>query len=42
MLLFLGEDLFHDPPRGRVLAFEPLRDLAVAVDGDALGDEVLA
>ena len=42
-VLFLGrEDRFHQPARGRVLLSDVLRDLAIALDRDALGDEILA
>src|SRR5581483_8896937 len=41
VLLLLGEDLLHEPPRRRVLAAEVVHHLLVAVDGDALGDQVL-
>src|SRR5260221_7138931 len=42
VLLLFGEDLFHQPARGRILLAEVGDHLAVAVDGDALGDQVLA
>src|SRR5688572_1205358 len=40
MLLFLGEDLFQQPPRRRVGVAEVRDHLAVAVDRDALGDQI--
>ena len=41
VLLFLGEDVFHDAPRGGIVLAQVIDDLAVTVDGDALGDQVL-
>src|SRR3989442_638885 len=41
VLLFLRQDLFQHAPRGRILVAEVGDHLAVAVDGDPLGDQVL-
>src|SRR5690348_8640498 len=41
VLLFLGEDLFQHAAGGRVVVAEVLDDFAIAVDRDALGDQVL-
>ena len=40
MLFFLSQDVFEDAPGGRILFADVLNDLAVAVDGNALGDQV--
>src|SRR6476619_467847 len=42
MLFLDGENLLHHSLRRRILAVQPLDDLAVALDRDPLGDEVLA
>src|SRR2546425_641216 len=39
VLLFLGEDLLHHPPRGGVVVPEEADDLHVRLDGDPLGDQ---
>ena len=41
VLLLDGEDRLHQPAGGRILVAEPADDLAVGLDGDPLGDEVL-
>src|SRR3546814_15348626 len=35
VLLFLGEDFFHHPTAGRIVAAEVIDDFAIAVDRDA-------
>src|SRR3954470_9609321 len=40
VLLFLGEDFLQHAPGGGILLAEVVDHLAVAVDGDALGDQV--
>src|SRR4051812_8735798 len=40
VLFLLRQDLLHQAPGGRVLLAEVGDHLAVAVDGDALGDQV--
>src|SRR3954471_3359553 len=40
VLLFLRQDLLEQAPRGRIVLAEVVDHLAVAVDGDALGDQV--
>ena len=40
MLFFLRQDVFEDASGGRVFFADVLNDLAVAVDGDPLGDQV--
>src|SRR6185503_16896225 len=42
VLLLLRQDFFHQPARDRVVLSQVGDDLAVAVDGDALGDQILA
>src|SRR3546814_6700690 len=40
VLLFLGEDFFHHPTAGRIVAAEVIDDFAIAVDRDALGNQI--
>src|SRR5262249_40674569 len=40
VLLFLRQDLLEQAPRGRIVLAEVVDHLAIAVDGDPLGDQV--
>ena len=41
VFFFLGQNILEDTPSGRVLLTDVLDDFTVAVDGDALGHQVL-
>lgn len=41
VLLLLREDFFHQASRGRIVVAQVPHDVAVAFDGDPLGDQIL-